>query len=420
MEQSQLTSEILKAFETTLKRYADRWAAPESALQYPAKDIQQALLEDAGSQNLTSGRLEFIKTALVELETFVPDEDANVVRIYQDWAREPSSHYLADADRQRAELILDRIRYAQATVIGKIRGDTLLVGIDTALQDKPVAIGKARRSLDAVSAHKEYQAASFLALFTYTIVSAIAVIGWGLPTDKWESWVYIAIWLLSGALGYFPALLGRLIERVTREGSLLRMLGELLALVLVLGLPPTVAILAYVFLRIRIVVASALASLVLGSVLVGLVGGLTKWLRQMLRGLAAPSLVRDRPSTASMTAAGGVQSRFFRASAIHGRLRIDDVPDTGPWDAARIVYIDEPGIDQIHPGVLGNQKIRTGKQLNLALELSQATASSIAMYIHEGLLSEIKTRWERERDIGQPESSFPQSTDSKIGAQVDI
>lgn len=55
---------------------------------------------------------------------------------------------------------------------------------------------------------------------------------------------------------------------------------------------------------------------------------------------ASPPRIRNR-SVLTSTIVAPARTRFFRGQAVSGRLRLEDLPDSGPWDASRIVYVDE-------------------------------------------------------------------------------
>ena len=70
--------------------------------------------------------------------------------------------------------------------------------------------------------------------------------------------------------------------------------------------------------------------------------------------------------------------RFFRVTALAGRLHISDLPDFGPWEVIR--------------------KVRTVEELDGAIGVSEGEPGSIGLYVHEILLNKARDRWEEMRE----------------------
>src|SRR3712207_2789060 len=111
---------LVETLEDILKREAGRAVRPESELPAPQDVMAQAVLAMAAEWqrvgDLTSERRQFLRTAFVELETFVPDEDAAVVSRVQ----APAGSIASEDDRERARVVLDLVREARARVVGEL------------------------------------------------------------------------------------------------------------------------------------------------------------------------------------------------------------------------------------------------------------------------------------------------------------
>ena len=75
---------VVLQFESALARNRGRLAGPQSDLPCSRDQLRQALLENASIEarngRLSAERREFYKSALIELESFLPDPDAAFLR----------------------------------------------------------------------------------------------------------------------------------------------------------------------------------------------------------------------------------------------------------------------------------------------------------------------------------------------------
>lgn len=88
--------------------------------------------------------------------------------------------------------------------------------------------------------------------------------------------------------------------------------------------------------------------------------------------------------------------RFFSATAMAGRLHVNDIGEYASWDPARIAYIVEHDLDAILPRMVV-AKVRTVAELDDLIVRSQGRPGSISMFVHEDLLGAARERWERMR-----------------------
>jgi hypothetical protein len=89
--------------------------------------------------------------------------------------------------------------------------------------------------------------------------------------------------------------------------------------------------------------------------------------------------------------------RFFRMTALAGDLHFIDLHDWDPWEPSRLQYRDEAEVRWLVRAGAGERRIiRTAGELGTAIDDS-ASPCSIYLYVHETLLEETRSRWEKMR-----------------------
>ena len=86
---------------------------------------------------------------------------------------------------------------------------------------------------------------------------------------------------------------------------------------------------------------------------------------------------------------------FFLAGAMDGRLRLNGLPSSGPWDAGRSVCRTERELDLSAWG--GRWVVRTTQELDHVLSVSHGIPAPITLYVSYALLSHAHEKWEGSR-----------------------
>lgn len=145
---------LVRAFEMVCARAKGRHAAPASWLPGSPRRVATALdlaLEDA-AERLDWSATRHLREALVDLQAFVPDDEAAAAEGFATGNHGPMARL--------GEAALDRVHHAQAIVIAMLRDEDTAGGAYNALRDMDggIRIGYARRSLEAVDRYKVAQA----------------------------------------------------------------------------------------------------------------------------------------------------------------------------------------------------------------------------------------------------------------------
>jgi hypothetical protein len=196
--------EILVKYAQALERNDGRLAASESDLPYSRELIRGSVLNTEWIEYSRDVR-EFLKTAVLELEGFVPDDDAILVLAYQ--RKKP----LADSDKKRAEEVLNDIRRKHAKIIAQMRNETWYGSADRferVLASVPVTIGLSRRSLNAADANRTAQQLGFVAIFVWLAFIAFRLVGiiasrrfLALLRNWWRFLIFSVVTWFIGAAG---------------------------------------------------------------------------------------------------------------------------------------------------------------------------------------------------------------------------
>ena len=229
--------EIVDALAAALERNRGRVACPQSDLPCSRSEARQALFDVADAEAggaLAPDLQEFIETALIELETFVPDEEAS---LGQSYAESTSKELAWSAEqREQAEQILESIADRQVEAVGG--------PIGAAAAGTPVAVGAARESLDAVHAVSDMTGAGYLA---YLAWAPAAIASWHAFSSHRSNGLLIFLivgGLLSGFLAFASGPVLSLVRRTTSPDSHVRSLGQGLGLFVAVALPAAVPLLA--------------------------------------------------------------------------------------------------------------------------------------------------------------------------------
>lgn len=157
---------IVGVFDEVRARAAGRRAAPLSWLPEPGGRVATALSMLAFAEENWPA-LRGYREAFVDLQAFVPDEDAAAVEAS---LVRPGDDEAID---RRAGEVLVSIRRAQAVAISSLRDDDRVLGAYNALGDIDIVIGRAQRSLGAVDRYKETQTLGITSLATWPAGLAI-------------------------------------------------------------------------------------------------------------------------------------------------------------------------------------------------------------------------------------------------------
>lgn len=220
---------LLRDLQVVLDRHRGRLAIAESELPAPKAELVRAALGQAAADKSTS---ELAKAVLMELPAFIPDDSARLVQDYDTVTHSGRTSAISTEDRRKVEQALDLIRWQQALSVTMMRGDDQELGAANALRDKPVRVGAARESMDAVDTYKTQQSLGGLSAVSYLITAGVVYVasrrGW-ISINGWEVAVFVVGFFLSGFFGLPPARLHRIIRSRT-SSDFYRNFGDTLLL----------------------------------------------------------------------------------------------------------------------------------------------------------------------------------------------
>jgi hypothetical protein len=185
-----------------------------------------------------------METALVELETFVPDQDAALVEAYGRWTRDSSSVAMSADVRDRAERVLKEIEDRQAKVLAWLGGDPSPYVDTQVLHHKSLEVGAARKVLSALGRYRETQTFGLLVgVILWPLGSLIALVAYGHTTRGWLWAALLVGWWLSPYLAVAGLATMRLFDRITTKGSFPRKATSSFPILIIFGLPIVIPIL---------------------------------------------------------------------------------------------------------------------------------------------------------------------------------
>lgn len=86
--------------------------------------------------------------------------------------------------------------------------------------------------------------------------------------------------------------------------------------------------------------------------------------------------------------------RFFSATTIAGRLHILGLARGGPWNATRLEWREEPGLDTLLNSRAGDRKVRSREELEAAVNAPAGGMPTRFLWIHEALVEDARRLWE--------------------------
>lgn len=87
--------------------------------------------------------------------------------------------------------------------------------------------------------------------------------------------------------------------------------------------------------------------------------------------------------------------RYFSATAMGGRLYVQNVPDRShSWESRRLVWLTEQQVDSIFQPLAGDRKVKTSEELEEAVRVSERGLPAIKVWIHESLEDSARKIWE--------------------------
>lgn len=90
-----------------------------------------------------------------------------------------------------------------------------------------------------------------------------------------------------------------------------------------------------------------------------------------------------------------MEERYFSATAMGGRLYVQNVPDRGrSWESRRLVRLTERQVDLIYQPLAGDRKVKTSEELAEAVRVSERGLPAIKVWIHESLEDAARKFWE--------------------------
>lgn len=89
--------------------------------------------------------------------------------------------------------------------------------------------------------------------------------------------------------------------------------------------------------------------------------------------------------------------RYISATAMGGRLYVQGIGESGPWDSSWLSYWPEAAVDLIFQSLIGDRKVGTAEELEDAIRSSERGLPAIKVWIHEGLEKQARKLWEESR-----------------------
>lgn len=218
--------ELATAFRRIRDAHRGRFAAPAGEL--PADPVRVATAIGLSAENATPEERRRLLEDLVDLQAFVADDAAGNVPLAAVAPAAPGAASDPDAD-----LLLERIRWRQATLTAALLGHPSVLGDHNAIRGRWTPIGDARAAIDLVNDYREKQTAGIGAMASYVVAAPVGMglawlTGLGRPTGIGIG-LLAAGWFASPYVGTAAGALEAWVLRRPWRGSALANAIEIVA-----------------------------------------------------------------------------------------------------------------------------------------------------------------------------------------------